>query len=299
MAVREADVRLAVTVDELPVRKSGIRRFMKAFFSRPAVVVCVAVLSAALLTAIFAPLLAPYDPNEQNLVESLRQPSGDHWLGTDMLGRDVLSRVIYGTRISLAVGFVVVFIAGVLGMSLGLLSGYLGGWVDTVLMRVMDAMIAVPMIVLAMALGAALGGGIVNVILSLGIAIVPTYARLMRGQVLAVKHADYVVAGTLIGASALRNMLVHVFPNCISPLIVLMTMNLGTAILAEAGLSFLGLGIDPPDPSWGSMVNDGYRYLLSNPLISLAPGFAIMAVVLSCNILGDALRDALDPRLRH
>jgi len=299
MAVWEADVRLAVSAEQLPVRKSGLRRFVKAFFSRPVVLVCVAVLAVAVVTAIFAPLIAPYDPNEQNLAESLKQPSAEHWLGTDMLGRDVLSRVVYGTRISLAVGFVVVFIAGVLGMSLGLLSGYVGGWVDTVLMRVMDAMIAVPMIVLAMALGAVLGGGIVNVILSLGIAIVPTYARLMRGQVLAVKHSDFVVAGTLIGASALRNMLVHVFPNCVSPLIVLMTMNLGTAILAEAGLSFLGLGIDPPDPSWGSMVNDGYRYLLSNPLISLAPGVAIMAVVLSCNIIGDALRDALDPRLRN
>jgi ABC-type dipeptide/oligopeptide/nickel transport system permease subunit len=283
---------------ELPPQTSGFRRFLRVFLARKIVVAGLGVLCLIVLMAIFAPLLAPHDPYAQNLSMSLKQPSSEYWLGTDMLGRDVLSRMIYGSRVSLIVGLVAVLIAGAIGMTIGLLSGFFGGWVDTVLMRVMDAMIAIPMIVLAMALGAILGGGIVNVIVALGIAIVPAYARLMRGQVLSVKQSDYVMAGVVTGVSHLRNMLVHVLPNCLSPLIVLLTMNLGMAILAEAGLSFLGLGIAPPGASWGSMVNDGYRYLLSNPVLSLAPGVAILIVVLAFNVVGDALRDALDPRLR-
>ncbi|WP_019636455.1 ABC transporter permease [Paenibacillus fonticola] len=283
---------------ELPPQTSSTHRFFRVLLARKIVVIALFILIATILVAIFAPLFAPYNPYKQDLSNSLVQPSSTHLLGTDMLGRDVLSRIIFGTRISLIVGFVVVIIAGVLGMSIGLVSGYFGGWLDSVLMRFMDAVIAIPMIVLAMAIGAVLGGGIVNVIIALGVAIVPAYARLMRGQVLSVKQADFVIAGTLTGISNLRNMLVHVLPNCISPLIVLITMNLGMAILAEAGLSFLGLGIVPPGASWGSMVNDGYRYLLTNPVLSLAPGVAIVIVVLAFNIVGDAIRDALDPRLR-
>jgi len=283
---------------EMPPKTSGVRRFLRVFLARKVVVVALVILMIMVLVAVFAPLLAPHDPYQQKLTHSLQQPSSEHPLGTDLLGRDVLSRIIYGTRISLMVGIVVVFIAGAVGMTIGLLSGYFGGVLDALLMRIMDAMIAVPMIVLALAFGALLGGGIVNVIIALGLAIVPAYARLMRGQVLSVKNSDYVMAAMLTGVGNLRNMLVHVLPNCISPLIVLITMNLGLAILAEAGLSFLGLGITPPEASWGSMVNDGYRYLLTNPLLSIAPGVAILVVVLSFNIVGDALRDALDPRLR-
>jgi len=283
---------------ELPPQTSSVRRFFRVLLARKVVVIALIILAATVLTALLAPFLAPYDPYKQNLSHSLQEPSSTYLLGTDMLGRDVLSRIIYGSRVSLIVGFVVVIIAGVLGMSIGMVSGYFGGKLDAVLMRFMDAVIAIPMIVLAMAIGAVLGGGIVNVIVALGLAIVPAYARLMRGQVLSVKQSDYVMAGTITGISNLRNMVVHVLPNCISPLIVLITMNLGMAILAEAGLSFLGLGILPPGASWGSMVNDGYRYLLSNPVLSLAPGVAIVIVVLSFNIVGDALRDALDPRLR-
>lgn len=283
---------------EMPPKTSGVRRFVRVFLARKVVVVALVILMIMVLVAVFAPLLAPHDPYQQKLTHSLQQPSSEHPLGTDLLGRDVLSRIIYGTRISLMVGIVVVFIAGAVGMTIGLLSGYFGGVLDALLMRIMDAMIAIPMIVLALAFGALLGGGIVNVIIALGLAIVPAYARLMRGQVLSVKNSDYVMAAMLTGVGNLRNMLVHVLPNCISPLIVLITMNLGLAILAEAGLSFLGLGITPPEASWGSMVNDGYRYLLTNPLLSIAPGVAILVVVLSFNIVGDALRDALDPRLR-
>lgn len=283
---------------EMPPKTSGVRRFLRVFLARKVVVVALVILMIMVLVAVFAPLLAPHDPYQQKLTHSLQQPSSEHPLGTDLLGRDVLSRIIYGTRISLMVGIVVVFIAGAVGMTIGLLSGYFGGVLDALLMRIMDAMIAIPMIVLALAFGALLGGGIVNVIIALGLAIVPAYARLMRGQVLSVKNSDYVMEAMLTGVGNLRNMLVHVLPNCISPLIVLITMNLGLAILAEAGLSFLGLGITPPEASWGSMVNDGYRYLLTNPLLSIAPGVAILVVVLSFNIVGDALRDALDPRLR-
>jgi peptide/nickel transport system permease protein len=292
------DTNLATSLNELPPQKSNMRRFLRVFLARKVVVLGLIILIATVLLAIFAPFIAPHDPYAQDLAKSLLQPNATHWLGTDMLGRDVLSRIIYGSRVSLTVGLVVVIIAGALGMAIGLISGYFGGWIDTVLMRIMDAMIALPMIVLAMALGAVLGGGIVNVIVALGLAAVPKYARLMRGQVLSVKQSDYVIAGVLTGVSSLRNMLVHVLPNCLSPIIVLITMNLGMAILAEAGLSFLGLGIAPPGASWGSMVNDGYRYLLSNPVLSLAPGVAIVIVVLAFNLVGDALRDALDPRLR-
>lgn len=283
---------------ELPPPSSSFKRFLRVFLARKVVIVGLLVILALILVAIFAPVLAPHDPYEQNLANSLQKPSSEHLLGTDLLGRDVLSRIIYGSRVSLMVGIVVVLLGGTLGMAIGLISGYFGGVVDSILMRIMDAIIAIPMIVLAMALGAAMGGGITNVILALGIAITPTYARLMRGQVLSIKQQDYVIAGELTGASNLRNILVHVFPNSISPLIVLITMNLGMAILAEAGLSFLGLGIAPPGAAWGAMVNDGYRYLLAHPLLSVAPGLCVMIVVLAFNIVGDALRDALDPRLR-
>lgn len=209
-----------------------------------------------------------------------------------------MSRIIYGTRTSLAVGINSVGLAALIGMALGLLAGYLGGWISTLIMRCVDALMAIPPLMLALSIGAALGGGLTNVIISLGISLIPTYVRLMRGQVLAVKQADYVKASEVSGASDLRTMLVHVFPNCLSPLIVLITLNLGVAIIAEAGLSFVGLGITPPGAAWGSMVNDGYRYLLSNPVLSIAPGFCVMLVVLAFNLVGDGLRDALDPRLR-
>jgi peptide/nickel transport system permease protein len=196
------------------------------------------------------------------------------------------------------VGIISVGTAAIIGMTLGLIAGYFGGFINTVIMRFIDALMAIPPIMLALAIAAALGGGLWNVIISLGISLIPTQARLMRGQVLTVKQADYITAGEVIGAGNMRIMLVHIFPNCLPPLIVLITLNLGVAILAEASLSFLGIGIRPPGAAWGSMVNDGYRYLLSNPILSFAPGFAIMLVVLAFNIVGDGLRDALDPRLR-
>ena len=283
---------------ELPPRTSEFRRFLRVFLSRKIVIVGSIIIFALLLVAVFAPLIAPHNPIQQNLWETLQKPSGKHLLGTDHLGRDVLSRITYGSRISLAVGIVSVGIAGGFGMLLGLLAGYFGGIVDTVIMRCMDALLAIPPLVLALAIGAALGGGLSSVMISLGIALLPTYARLIRGQVLSVKQTDYIMAARVVGCSDLRIIMLHVFPNCLPPIIVLVTLNLGFAILAEAGLSFLGLGIAPPAAAWGAMVNDGYKYLLTNPVLSFAPGLCIFLVVLAFNLAGDGLRDALDPRLR-
>lgn len=273
-------------------------RVLRVMFGRKIIVVCAALILLMILVAIFAPFIAPYDPNQDDLYNVLKGCSAEHWLGTDSNGRDVLSRIIYGARISFTVGLVAVMISSIIGMALGLISGVAGGVVDSVIMRVMDAMMAVPMLILALFLGAILGQGLFNVCLAIGISMVPQYARITRGQVLSVRNADYVTAGTLCGASRVRNTLVHVFPNCLSANIVTMTASLGGAILAEANLSFLGMGISPPTASWGAMVSGGYKYLSNQPVIAIAPGIAIMIVVLCFNMCGDALRDALDPKLR-
>ena len=291
---------LPQTEDLLEVlpRTNRFRRFLRVFLGRKVVLFGAVVILMLIIVAIFSALIAPYDPYQQELREALQHPSWKHLLGTDPLGRDELSRIIYGTRTSLLVGIISVGVAAFFGMMLGLIAGYLGGITNTFIMRFIDALMAIPPIMLALAIGVALGGGLSNVMISLGIALIPTYARLMCGQVLTVKQADYVTAAEVVGGSNLRIMLVHIFPNCLSPLIVLITLNLGFAILSEAALSFLGLGIRPPGAAWGSMVNDGYRYLLTNPILSFAPGLCVMLVVLAFNIVGDGLRDALDPRLR-
>jgi peptide/nickel transport system permease protein len=274
------------------------RRFVRVLAGRRLVLFGVAVIVVLIVLAIFSSLIAPYDPYRQELKRNLDPPSREHWLGTDALGRDELSRIIFGTRISLQVGIVAVGIAAVAGLAMGLLAGYFGGWINTIIMRFIDALMAIPPIVLALAFAALLGGGLTNVMISVGISMVPVYCRLMCGQVLSVKQNDYILAGRVLGAGNLRIMLQHILPNCFPPLIVLITLNMGQAILIEAGLSFLGLGIAPPGAAWGSMINDGYRYLSSNPILSFSPGVCIMLVVFSFNMVGDGLRDALDPRLR-
>ena len=283
---------------EGPEHISEFRRFIRVLFSRGIVVFSTFVILLVICTAIFAPLLAPYDPYDQELSQTLLKPSSQHLLGTDALGRDTLSRLIFGSRNSLMVGVVALGIAAVIGITMGLLAGYLGGWVYTVIMRFVDSLMCFPMILLALVIAALLGGGMKNVMIALGIAMLPGYARLMCGQVLSVKENDYVLAANSIGGGNLRIMLSHVLPNCFPPLIVLMTMQIGAAILAEAGLSFLGIGIEPPAAAWGLMVNDGRMYLMTNPILSFAPGLAIMLVVFAFNMLGDGLRDALDPRLK-
>ena len=279
-------------------RVSEFRRFRRVFLGRGVVIFGMAVLIVFIIIAIFAPLFAPYDPYEPTLGKGLLGPSKEHLLGTDALGRDTLSRIIYGSRTSLMIGLVVVFTSAIIGVGLGLVAGYYGGWVHTLVMRLIDALMAFPMILLALVIAALLGGGMKNVIIALTIGLVPLYARLMCGQVITSKENDFILAGRAVGASNLRLMVRHLIPNCFPPLIVLMTMMLGVTILAEAGLSFLGIGVEAPIAAWGSMVSDGRDYLLRAPILSFAPGFTLMLVVFSFNMVGDGLRDALDPRLR-
>lgn len=279
-------------------KNTEINRFIKVLLGRKIVILSVIVLILIIFSALFANIIAPYDPYEQSLKNALQKPSAEHWLGTDALGRDLLSRVIYGSRISLFVGLLSVTLAAVIGITLGLISGYFGKLIDGIISRIIDALLAFPNIILALAIGAVLGGGTWTVIVALTLTLIPKYVRLMRGQVLTVKEADYIKATEIMGASNIRILIKHILPNCISPIIVLTTLNLGVAILAEASLSFLGIGITAPDAAWGAMVSEGQRYLVSHPILSFAPGACVLIVVLAFNLVGDALRDALDPRLR-
>ncbi|MDD5702388.1 MAG: ABC transporter permease [Dehalococcoidales bacterium] len=279
-------------------RTRELERFRRIFLGRPVVIFGLMVIFLLVIAAIFAPWLAPYDPYKQDLDQALLQPGLDHLLGTDSLGRDTLSRLIFGSRNAIMVGAVSVGIASILGMIIGLIAGYLGGWVRSISMRLIDTLMCFPMILLALVIAALLGGGLRNVMIALGISLLPGYARLMCGQVMSIKENDYIMAGHATGVSAMRLMFRHIFPNCLPPLIVLITMQIGAAILAEAGLSFIGVGIELPAAAWGSMVNSGRVHLLDNPILSFAPGVAIMLVVFSFNMVGDGLRDYLDPRLR-
>jgi peptide/nickel transport system permease protein len=257
-----------------------------------------AVLLVAVIAALAAPLVAPHDPLRQNLGDALARPGRAHWLGTDNVGRDVLSRVIWGTRVSLVAGFISVAIAALVGGLLGVVAGYLGGRVDGLVMRLMDAVLSFPPLVLALALGAVLGAGLTGVLIALGVVYTPTFARLMRGQVLAVKARDYVDAARALGASGWRIACRHVLPNAATPIVVQASLSVAFAILAEASLSFLGLGIQPPAASWGSMINAGRGYLQQAPWIVFGPGAALFVTVVGLNFVGDAVRDALDPRAR-
>lgn len=277
---------------------SGYRLFIRVMSGRWIVILGAVTIFLLIIAAIFAPWIAPYNPNKIDLPSSLQAPSSQHWLGTDQAGRDVLSRIIYGSRIAVSVGLVVVILAGLVGMSLGLLAGYFGGWIRTLIMRCMDALMALPPLILMLSIAVMLGGGLLNVLIALAISFMPTYCRLMCAQVLSVKEYDYVMAATVIGGSDLRIMFRHLVPNTFPPLLVIITLDLGFAILAEASLSFLGIGINPPTATWGAMINNGNRYLMTNPMLSLAPGVAIVLVVMAFNLVGDGLRDALDPRLR-
>jgi len=283
---------------EAPIRVSEWQYFRRVFFSRGLVIFGLLILLILLLIAIFAPWVAPYNPTKIDMANALLQPSTAHFLGTDSVGRDTASRLIYGSRTVLMVGFITTGVAGTIGIILGLLAGYIGGVVNQAIMRATDMLMAFPMIILALVVAAVLGSGITNVIIALSIAMIPMYVRVVCGLTLSIRENDYVLAQQSMGSSNMRVMIGHILPNALPPLIVMMTMQLGALILAEAGLSFLGIGITPPGAAWGSMVNDGYKYLLENPILSFAPGLAIMMVVFAFMIVGDALRDTLDPRLR-
>ena len=257
-----------------------------------------AVTLIAVAVALAAPLLAPHNPLKQNLGNTLASPGRTHPLGTDNVGRDVLSRVIWGTRISLVAGFVSVAIAALAGSLIGLLAGYRGGRADGLAMRLMDAVLSFPPLVLALALGAVLGANLTGVLIALGVVYTPTFARLMRGQVLTIRGREYIEAARALGASGGSIAWRHVLPNAATPIVVQASLSVAFAILAEASLSFLGLGVQPPEASWGSMINAGRGYLRQAPWVVFGPGAALFVTVLGLNFLGDAVRDALDPRLR-
>lgn len=274
------------------------KKTIKTLFARKAAVVSAVVVVLFIAVALLAPVIAPYDPNYADFASYLQGPGSAHLLGTDNYGRDVLSRIIYGTRVSLIIGVLAVVIACVIGTFFGMVAGYFGGLVDDVITRVMEAVRAIPQIILAMALTAVFGSGIRNLAIILGISSMAGYVRMMRGQVLTIKQADYIMAGKLQGNRNFRLMFRHILPNSISPIIVMMTQQVGQTILAEAGLSFLGLGISAPTASWGSMVSEGRMFLMQNPVFALTPGICVAVLVISLNMFGDGIRDALDPRLR-
>ena len=274
---------------------AGVRTWRR-LLARKGGVLGLAIIVLFVLVAVLAPLIAPYDPAQQSWT-SIRKPSSlAHWFGTDESGRDLLSRVIFGGRASLLAGVVSVTIALGLGVPIGLLAGYGGRWIDAVLSRIADAMLAVPFLILAIALAAFLGPSLQNAMIAIGLTTAPIFVRLTRGQVMAVMVEDYVEAARAVGNPPVRIAFRHILPNILPALIVQSTLSIATAIIAEASLSFLGLGQQPPAPSWGSMLNAAQRFLTLSPWLAVWPGLAIFLVVLSFNLLGDALRDALDPR---
>ncbi len=257
-----------------------------------------AIVLLTLLTAVFAPALAPYDPYDQNLSEALKGPTASHPLGYDDLGRDILSRIIYGSRISLKVGIITVAVSAFVGILVGGLAGYLGGWIDEILMRITDILLAFPGILLAIGIMAILGPSFNNVLIALCIVGWKSYARLVRGEILKEKEKEYILAARALGYSKIRIIFFHLIPNTMNSVLVMATLGIATMIIAEAGLSFLGLGTQPPEPSWGGMLSEGREYILQAPHLTTFPGLAIMILVLGFTFLGDALRDALDPHIK-
>ncbi|SKA27052.1 ABC transporter permease subunit [Consotaella salsifontis] len=280
-----------------PVR-SPFREFLRRFRRERQAIAAGVFLLALVLMAVFAPLLAPYAPAQPDYMHILEGPSAAHWAGTDAYGRDIFSRIIWGSRISLSVGFLSVTLGGIIGVVLGLISGFYGGWLDSLIMRVCDVLFAFPGILLAIGVIAILGPGIYNVIYAVAVFSVPVFARLVRGSTLALKQAVYVDAARAIGVRDRLIMLRHLLPGTMPSVIVYFSMRVGTAILTAASLSFIGLGAQPPSPEWGAMLADGRSYIGIASQVTLFPGLAIFVTVLAFNMLGDGLRDALDPKLR-
>jgi peptide/nickel transport system permease protein len=280
----------------VPLR--GLRLVARApILSNPLNLVALALITLFALCALLAPLLAPYDPLAQELGARLRPPSPEHWLGTDSLGRDIASRILYGARISLIIGVVVVTSAGLVGTAVGLVAGYAGGLVDEALMRLTEVFLAFPALILAMAIAGALGPSLTNAIIAIAAVTWAVYARLVRGQILSLRRREFVEAARTIGASRTRIVVRHLLPNALAPLMIQASFDLGSSIIAAAGLSFIGFGAQPPTPEWGVMISEGRNFISTQPWLSLFPGLAILLAVGSFNLLGDGLRDAFDPRL--
>ncbi len=273
--------------------------FWRRFRKNRTAVIGLLLIAFNVSVAILAPVLAPYDPYEQNWRARMEGPSAEHWFGTDQHGRDQLSRIIWGSRISLAIGMISVSIGLFGGGLLGLVAGFFGGFVDNTIMRIMDIMMAFPGVLMAMALVAALGPGLYNVMIAVGVWSIPLFSRLVRGTVLGLKENEFVAAARAIGCSSVRIIFFHVLPNTIAPILVFSSLRMATALLSAAALSFLGLGAQPPQPDWGAMLSQGRQHIHTSPHLMWFPGAAIMLLVLAFNMLGDGLRDALDPRLRN
>ncbi|HEX6288326.1 MAG TPA: nickel transporter permease [Herpetosiphonaceae bacterium] len=288
---------LPASAEELPA--STRRRDLVRAMRQPAVIAGIVVLICFGGAALLAPWLSPADPLAQNVVAGLRPPSAEHLLGTDKLGRDLLSRMLYGARISLLVGVAVVTLAGGLGTLLGLVAGYAGGWIDEALMRLTDIFFAFPALILAMAIAGALGPSLQNALIAISVVSWPVYARLIRGQVLSLKQQEFIQAARTLGVPEWRIILRHLLPNTLAPLLVQTSFDMGAAITAVAGLSFIGFGAQPPTPEWGVMISEGRNYITTQWWLSTIPALAILLVVGGFNLLGDGLRDALDPRLER
>ena len=278
----------------MKIRKN--KTFQKAIHNKSVVIGSIMVL-IVILIAVFAPFLSPYDLDAMNINNALKTPSAEHLLGTDQYGRDLMTRIFYGARISLIVGFISVFFSMVIGVFIGLIAGYYRGWVDSLIGRIIDVFLSFPVLLLAIALVAVLGGGTVSVIISLCLVSWTQYARVVRSSVLGIREEEYVLAAKTFGASNMRILFKYIIPNALAPIIVVATLGIGTAIVSEATLSFMGLGVQPPTPSWGYALSFGLRYMRTAPHMATIPGLAIMFTVLGFNLLGNGIRDITDPRM--
>lgn len=279
--------------------RSRLQRICRDLLSSRGIIIGGTLFVALIVIALFAVEIAPYNPIDQDYGKTLRPPSREHLMGTDNFGRDIFSRVIYGTQISLRVGLIAVVIASAIGVPLGLVSGYYGGWIDSVAMRLVDIMLAFPGILLAFVIVAVLGSSLTNLMIAIGIGSIPGFARLIRGSVLSARELSYVVAARVVGCRDPRIVGLHILPNVASPIIVYSTLKVATAILAGASLSFLGLGVQRPTPEWGIMLADGRNFLQQQWWIATFPGLAIMITTLAINLLGDGIRDIHDPRMQR
>lgn len=292
---------MAEKVLDAPVKKQrrGLAEVFHRLSKSPLAMFGLAFILLLVFCAIFCKQLAPYPFAKQNLMHAFETPSAKYLLGTDEFGRDILSRLLYGARVSLQVGFIAVGISLVVGGLLGAVAGFYGGYLDNLIMRVMDVLMSVPQTLLAIAIAAALGPGLFNMMIAVGISAVPNYARIVRSSVLSIRGMEYVEAARAVGSSDMRIILKHIIPNSMAPIIVQSTLGVASAILNAAGLSFIGLGIQPPNPEWGAMLSGGRQYIRDFPHLTMYPGLAIMLTILALNFLGDGLRDALDPKLKR
>ncbi len=280
-------------------KKRNRRQSVRIFFGRGITVkLCFAVLVLFVLLSILLPVIMDLEPNRQDLLNRLAKPSREHWFGTDYLGRDEFARIVYGGRVSLVVSLIAGTFAAAGGILLGLIAGYFGGIISRVIMGITDVILSIPSMVFTMIIAAIMGRSVMSLTIAIGIGMVPTYIRMVNGQILQLKENDYIVASSLVGQKSVKILFKHLLPNTFPSLIVLYTINLGNAIMTESSLSYLGVGINPPTATWGNMVSDAYSYLYTAPRLAIIPGICIIVLIVALNVVGDGLRDALDPRLR-